>query len=606
MRTKTTITAILAVLVMAAAASCAWSAMGSVASFAFREMDTADALGQEESTTPDGLPEAHFVLSVKGVGAISGISMQADGVERAWDTVPGNDKWTLLVKDSEGKTLNAGGGKMPILPFLGFVTVHLYAADDGTALGETRKYKVSVDFLDGSTAHGETTVEGRPEQFAAAEAQPDTPGDGMTATLFGITDTDAVGQTESFGPDGKADAYFRVTFNTVSAVNGVTIRNIDGTPSRWDTTPGNGYWPVAVVKDGNLKNRSDGSVLFAVEGETTLDLLAADNGSVAQGDTRYEVLVTFNDGTLLSATAERQNGSASAPASGEGFESAVLYAPQASDLAAPSEKLQSDGQPDWKTAVVINAQGTILSMIVRSVSGPASEWDTLPGNGKWLAAVSDSSGNILNKPDGSVSIPVSGRKTLNLWLADNGALTGGASKFKVIAVMNDGRIFEREIDSSGVQQTPASTPAPQTTLSQEIQISGNVRAAYLGKGPENFLAKGEVSSIATPPDANVDAHVRLRLLALQGSIESITVESLDGSGGTWDTAPGNNLWNIIVTRTAQGQPLNRQDGSFSMDITGNTELHLWMADNGKLSGDPGNFRVIVGIADGRKLAQVLF
>lgn len=606
MRTRITVTAILAVLVITAAASCAWSAMGSVASFSFREMDTADALGLEESTTPDGLPEAHFVLSVKGVGAISGISMQADGVERAWDTVPGNDKWTLLVKDSEGKTLNEGGGKMPILPFLGFVTVHLYAADDGAALGETRKYKVSVDFLDGSTAHGETTVEGRPDEFTAAEAAPTTQDNGMSAVLYGISDTDAVSQTESFGPDGKADAHFRVNFNTVSAVNGVTIRNIDGTPSRWDTTPGNGYWPVAVIKDGKVKNRTDGSVLFAVEGDTTLDLLAADNGSVAQGDTNYEVLVTFNDGTLLSATAQRESGSTPAPASGEGFTSAVLYAPQATDLAAPSETLQSDGKPDWKTAVTINAQGTILSMIVRSVSGPASEWDTLPGNGKWLAAVSDSSGNILNKPDGAVSIPVSGAKTLNLWLADNGALSDGASKFKVIAVMNDGRIFEREITRSGTQQTPASTPAPQATQPQEPQISGNVRAAYLGKGPKNFLAKGEVASISTPPDANVDAHVRLRLLALQGSIESITVESLDGSGGTWDTVPGNNMWNIIVTKTAQGQPLNMQDGSFSMDITGNTELHLWMADNGKLSGNPGNFRVIVGFADGRRLAQNLF
>ena len=100
------------------------------------------------------------------------------------------------------------------------------------------------------------------------------------------------------GKDGTNDAHFQVRFTTLSVVDQVTIRNVDGTNAVWDTVPGNGIWAIAVFQDGKLKNRADGSVRFTVDGDTVLDLWVADNGAVAGGKTRFEVIIRFDDGTI--------------------------------------------------------------------------------------------------------------------------------------------------------------------------------------------------------------------------------------------------------------------------------------------------------------------
>ncbi|MFP4482136.1 MAG: hypothetical protein ACLFN0_05000 [Thermovirgaceae bacterium] len=82
-------------------------------------------------------------------------------------------------------------------------------------------------------------------------------------------------------------------------IEGIATRNVDGTSSAWDRVPNNGIWAIAVDTEGNLRNRSDGSVRFAVEGRTSLDFWVADNGSITAGSTRYEVIVRFNDGTAM-------------------------------------------------------------------------------------------------------------------------------------------------------------------------------------------------------------------------------------------------------------------------------------------------------------------
>jgi hypothetical protein len=133
------------------------------------------------------------------------------------------------------------------------------------------------------------------------------------------------------------------------------------------------------------------------------------------------------------------------------------------------------------------------------------------------------------------------------------------------------------------------------------QFSDKIRAKYLGKGPKNYLPKGEISTLLTSADANPDAHVKLELRGIKGTIESIAIQALDGESGTWDTIPGNGAWNIVVTRTASGNILSDMDGSFRMDVIGETELHLWLADNGKLGTSPENFEILLQLADGQVL-----
>jgi hypothetical protein len=56
----------------------AFAAMGEIQSFTFKGTET-DLLGMKETLKPDGKPDAHFVVSVKGAGAITGVELKGSG-----------------------------------------------------------------------------------------------------------------------------------------------------------------------------------------------------------------------------------------------------------------------------------------------------------------------------------------------------------------------------------------------------------------------------------------------------------------------------------------------------------------------------------------------
>ena len=99
-----------------ASAQPAFAAKGEIQSFTFQDM-ASDVLGMKEDLSPDKMPDAHFVVSIKGLGAITGVSLKAIGTDRGWDTVPGNDLWAMVVKDGQGETLTSLSGTLSS-PFL--------------------------------------------------------------------------------------------------------------------------------------------------------------------------------------------------------------------------------------------------------------------------------------------------------------------------------------------------------------------------------------------------------------------------------------------------------------------------------------------------------
>ena len=84
----------------------AWGAMGEVTSFAFRTAQD-DVLGLERSLELDGKPDAHFVLSLKGIGAISDVSLRTVDGKREWSPAASGDRWTMVVRDASGKTVSS-------------------------------------------------------------------------------------------------------------------------------------------------------------------------------------------------------------------------------------------------------------------------------------------------------------------------------------------------------------------------------------------------------------------------------------------------------------------------------------------------------------------
>jgi len=590
-RTKYIISALLLLVAYLVAPIPALGAMGEIENFRFVDMSN-DLISLDGTKSPDGIPEAHFVVSLKGIGALSNVEVKALSTGQTW----GRSSNKMLVQDSKGEVLMEPGGSVPLLPFLGFLTLHIYIADNGEAFSVSQQYEVTVTFLDGSTAKSKVTVEGKAELFGGQQGiTPPREAVPMEVANLGIGNQDFTRRSEVIQPDGFRDAHFRVRFNAISVVTEIVVRNLDGTSSAWDTVPGNGIWGICVVKDGNIKNRADGSVLFTVEGDTTLDLWFSDNGSVSGGNTSYEVIVKLNDGTTLRGSTQPYSQPSSTPG-GEGIVSAWLYTPSEVDMTNKGEALGGDGEPDWLIKAELKGKNRIISLIVRGDDG-TSEWDTLPQNGKWLIGVTDSQGNILNNERGAVSIPFDGTLKINLWISDNGSLSQGNTTYKLIAVAEDGRIYERKITRAITLEKP---------LPSKITATKEAEARFLGKGPKNYLRKGEVPSLLEPPDANVDAHIELALSNVNGTIKSITIQKMGGGGLKWDTIPGNGKWNIVVTKTAAGGILSNADGSINLTVSGNTTLHLWLADDGVFGSNPDLFEVVITMTDGRKIRTPIY
>lgn len=111
-----------------------------------------------------------------------------------------------------------------------------------------------------------------------------------------LTSEDYVQRSEKLAGDGTPDWCFPIRLIGTGTVADIRINNISGQYSIWDTTPGNNLWLTAVVADGRVLNKSDGSVSFPINGTVDLGLYVADNGSLKSGKTRYRITVRFSDG----------------------------------------------------------------------------------------------------------------------------------------------------------------------------------------------------------------------------------------------------------------------------------------------------------------------
>lgn len=119
---------------------------------------------------------------------------------------------------------------------------------------------------------------------------------------------DLVGPGEGPGGDGTPDARLAVSLREAGiTVVAMALRNVDGVFSVWDTVPGNGMWLLGVgIVEGQgpearvvSRQGPDGSLLPLTLGsdEVELRLCVHDNGAVAAGATRFELVLTLADGS---------------------------------------------------------------------------------------------------------------------------------------------------------------------------------------------------------------------------------------------------------------------------------------------------------------------
>ena len=139
---------------------------------------------------------------------------------------------------------------------------------------------------------------------AVGEQPPAPPGGPVTGRVNLVTVTssqDYVGANEALQRSGRNDVQFRLAVSAAGrTLTGLELRNTDGQYSVWDTLPGNGMWLMAVTQGGRLLNDAQGRLVptpLPPSGEATLDLYVEDNGSVAGGQTHYQLTLLFQDGS---------------------------------------------------------------------------------------------------------------------------------------------------------------------------------------------------------------------------------------------------------------------------------------------------------------------
>lgn len=586
-----------------------WAAMGKMESLEYLGLKE-DMVGLEGSFSKDARPDALFSLQITGAGAIVGFSLQTEDGKRRWDSSPGSGEGALLITDSKGSVVNEGGS-VSLLPFILGAGFNVYAANDGFFESQTATYIMSVRFVDGSETSSKVTI----QALKPLEIQPQFPditGE-WGAILEGFSQKDFLSKNEQLMPDGEKDVLIRVRVGNKGRVSSMTISNTDGRYSVWDTLPGNGKWPLMVVKDGEILNSTNGSVNFEVREPGIYELYIPDNGSVKAGDTSYEIRLVYSDGKKFIIPVSRkgeltlQGEVATYPVNVQA-PGAILFGKAdgtaksglpdimqfENDYVSDSERLEKDGQPDWGIQLTPGLSTTIISLKVENINGDYSVWDTLPGNGKWLVAVTDDYGKVLNEPNGSLDLKITEGEVLWLWMSDNGSFSGGRTNYRVTLMNAGGNTYSFEVEKHGLQLVPV-RPLPVKPVP-----SIEFKARYLEKSQKDFVGKYDrISS-----DRNGDVKIRTYLNNLQGHIVEVILKDTSERDFRWDTVPGNGRWAILVTTPGE-EFLNSTDGSVFIPVMGKRTLLLWVADNAYLSSGTIPFEVVLRMEDGRVLRTPL-
>ena len=558
------------------------AAMGDIQGFTFSGFGPGDILGAGESSAPDGNPDAAFSVSMTGIGALANFSLRSEDGKSTWDTTARNNVAGIHVQDSAGKLLTDSAGSMPITPFLLGASFVLTVHDDGS-LARGGKFVLTALFVDGSessaTVEIPPTVKEEPEQAAQVKI--------LSARWSDEGKRDLTGDYEKLAGNGVSDEAIRVVVQGSGKLTGVTVRSIKGDAAEWDTLPGNSAWLVGVTSAEKVLNRKDGSIEADLKGRTTLDLRLTDNGSIKRGRSTFEVSLTFSDGSVVKRTVAAKQGGPS----GDAFDGSAAFLGSGNrDLTGRNEKRAGNGKPDLQAELRVETTGTIVAAKIHTISGASGEWDTVPGNGKWLLVLTGADSAILNRPDGSISLAVSGPSVLHLWFEDNGAFSERETRAVVTLTYDDGRVLSRQLQfpsSRGPRKEPENDV--QKEEQREIRLSPPRQASS-----SNYVGKGERPG----KSGNRDWVFELQITG-KGTIESVSLQGHSSTGmAIWDTMPGNGFPILGITGKGKGL-LNKADGTVSFDVPPHSNLMLFVEDDGFLRRrGQKQFKVTVAWGDG--------
>jgi len=553
-------------------ATLAFAAMGEVQNFTFDGFGPGDTVGPGDQSGPDGEPDARFSARISGFGALTSIMLKSVDGESIWDTTPGNGIWGMEVRDSSGEVLSGSKERLPVTPFLGGMGIEISVAGNG-AIAKGGEFTLTVQFIDNSKSSATLTL-----KPIVVESRVSL----LSARWGSKGPRDLTGKNENLRGDGTPDDRVHLELDGEGTLVSLEVNNIaEGkSTAMWDTIPDNGRWAIAVVEGNKILNRPDGSIKVDLTGRTDLDLWMTDNGKIGDGRNRFETILRFSDGShqrvkIKSPETEPETGQS------KGLE-VTFMGKGDRDIVGRNERLSGNGKTDWRVGIVLESSGTVVEMKVTNVKGPDGGWDTIPENGKWLLAVTRPNGEVLNRSNGSIRIPVTSSSNYVLWLEDNESLVNSETRSVLTVIYDDGRKMEQEIQNFSL-----------------VNDSGDgdfLEAMLAGTGNADYVGKGEDLHGNQSRDSRFDIRFRGA-----GTLKAIRLINLT-KGGEWDTVPGNGKW-LIAVKQSGGSILNSPNGSIRLSIDGTASLELWVEDNGTLDDPDSVFRVSLMFSNGQVLEK---
>ncbi|MGD9666390.1 MAG: hypothetical protein AB7U31_02920 [Synergistaceae bacterium] len=530
-----------------------------VDSIYFNADEKVDIVGTGTSRIADGTLDASFTLAVTGAQAITEISLKNETTGKMWSTSPSNNVGLLTVKNSGGSILNTSG-RLPVTPVLMGADFKLYFNDAEGSIPSDSDFTVIVRLIDNQEVTGKTSVKGF--NTAAPVAASPNSSEGIYAfEINGTSQHDYAGRNEKVGADGRKDQQFTLSINFRDAdVRGVKISaQTYSQNAQWDTAAGNNIPIVTVVDSGNnIMNRTDGTVAFSVRGTHKYTLLTQDtDGIMADQSVKARITISLADGRIFERDAvPDSNATAFKETLSVEYKGTGSY-----DFTGQNEKMESNLKPDRSIRAVINASGTITGVRVRSATS-GKIWDTIAGNRNPLVVLV--SGPKLNHSDGTISIPVSGEKALDLWFDEEDSRNVGP--YQVTFVMSNGQVLEA---STG--KAPAA-PAATVIKSDRTVLFASARPVLVNL---DHVGKNKKRAASGYKDTALNIKITGK-----GNVKSIILTE-DNSANGWDTLPENNGRWLLGVREGN-RILNHNNGAVRIPVNGTKTYQLLMQDNGSL------------------------
>lgn len=461
------------------------------------------------------------------------------------------------------------------------------------------------------------------------------------AVLLGVKKADRIGEKAAY-PDGKPDAVFSLNLphrSLRSNVTSVEVRTTSAPPVVWTTNPKDPnarYLGVATAKRPSLVMNSGGTALSVPpEDAGQLLLFASDDGRFSEPRRAYQVRVIHEDGTTSVVPVRADvRAAAEAPADrGASFGvrmSAVLKGISNFDAVNPGREIKGDDKADGLFVLTVEAADKEITGIqVQNTDGERSIWDTVPGSKNPAIGVAFMSDpvRLLNRRNGSVSVPVKDRADLYLYVADNGSIAKGNTAYRVTVTFADGGVSWCAATKPAPEARPELPPGPQPrppTASQPgppppVQpplpptppaptpkppavTAVNFLATWLGFAGTDAVGRYR----ELKPDTEADAVFGLDIdINPRHAITGIEIQSLDDPKRSWSTGPApTGAWGLgVAYQNSPKNLLNNPDGSVRIDLDRREQFLLYAADPGNLATTYHRMRMVIHLDDGSSYQQ---